>query len=98
FHDEKFSGKVSRIAPLGKEQDNVTSFEVEVVINNDTHKLMTGMTANAEVILEEHLKTLVIPEAAVIYGESGNTSVEVPDHGNETGKKKIPVKIGISNG
>ena len=98
FRDEKFSGQVSRISPLGKEQDNVTSFEVEVVIENDTRKLKTGMTANAEIILEEHPKTLVVPEAVIIYGESGDTSVEVPDPSNETGKRKVPIKVGISNG
>ena len=98
FRDEKFSGQVSRISPLGEEQDNVTSFEVEVVIDNDTRRLMTGMTANAEIILEEHPKTLVVSEAAIVYGESGDTSVEIPDPGSETGKRKIPIKVGISNG
>jgi HlyD family secretion protein len=98
FREEKFSGQVSRISPLGKELDNVTSFEVEVVIDNDTRKLKTGMTANAEIVLEEHSKTLVIPEAAIIYGESGDTSVEIPDPGTEAGKKKTAIKVGISNG
>jgi HlyD family secretion protein len=98
FRDEKFSGVVSRISPLGLEQDNVTSFEVEVVIEDDTHRLKTRMTANAEIILEEHQKALVVPEAAIIYGESGEISVEIPDEGSETGKKKVPIKTGISNG
>ncbi|HZI94650.1 MAG TPA: efflux RND transporter periplasmic adaptor subunit [Patescibacteria group bacterium] len=98
FRDEKFSGQVSRISPLGKEQDNVTSFEVEVVIENDTRKLKTGMTANAEIILEEHPKTIVVAEAAIIYGEAGDTSVEIPDAVSESGRKKIPIKVGISNG
>ncbi|HET9482295.1 MAG TPA: efflux RND transporter periplasmic adaptor subunit [Candidatus Polarisedimenticolia bacterium] len=98
FRDEKFSGQVSRISPLGKEEDNVTSFEVEVVIDNDTHRLRTGMSANAEIILEEHPKTLVIPEACIIYGEAGDTAVEIPDPGSETGRKRVPIKVGISNG
>lgn len=98
FRDEKFSGRVSRISPLGKEQDNVTSFEVEVVIDNDTHKLKTGMTANAEIVLEEHKKTLLIPESTIVYGEKGETSVDVPDAGAEGGKKKVAIKTGISNG
>ena len=98
FRDEKFSGQVSRISPLGLEQDNVTSFEVEVVIDDDTHRLKTGMTANAEIILEEHHQAVVVPEAAIIYGESGETSVEVPDADSETGKKKVAIKTGISNG
>jgi HlyD family secretion protein len=98
FRDEKFKGAVSKISPLGKEQDNVTSFEVEVVIDNDTEKLKTGMTANAEIILEEHPKTLVIPEAVIVYDEGGATSVEIPAPGTETGRKKTPIKAGISNG
>lgn len=98
FREEKFSGKVSRISPLGKEQDNVTSFEVEVVIDNDTRRLKTGMTANAEIILEERPQVLVIPEAAIIYGEGNSTSVEIPDAGDETGRRKVAVKTGISNG
>ena len=98
FRDEKFAGKVSRISPLGREQDNVTSFEVEVVIENDTRRLRTGMTANAEIILEEHAKTLVIPEAAIVYGESGATSVDVSDPASKTGRQKVVIKTGISNG
>jgi len=98
FRNEKFNGSVSRISPLGKEQDNVTSFEVEVVIDNDTEKLKTGMTANAEIILEEHPRTLVIPEASIVYDEAGATSVDIPDPGTEAGKKKASIKVGISNG
>ena len=98
FREEKFSGKVSRISPLGKEQDNVTSFEVEVIIDNDTRRLKTGMTANAEIILEERPQVLVIPEATLIYGEGDATSVEVPDPAEETGRRKVAVKTGISNG
>ena len=40
----------------------------------------------------------MIPEAAVIYDKERNTSVELPDATAETGKKTIPVKLGISNG
>ena len=61
-------------------------------------ELKTGMTANAEIVLEEHTKTLVIPEASIVYGESGATSVEVPDRSEESGKKKVAIKTGISNG
>jgi HlyD family secretion protein len=34
FKDKKFQGKVTRIAPLGVEKDNVTTFEVRVSIQN----------------------------------------------------------------
>jgi len=34
FKDKKFTGKVTKISPLGKEKDNVTTFEVRVSISN----------------------------------------------------------------
>jgi len=56
------------------------------------------MTANAEVILEEHKNVLQIPEGALIYDKEKQASVEVPDPKGKEGKRKVAVKIGISNG
>jgi HlyD family secretion protein len=41
---------------------------------------------------------LLVPEAAVIYDKSRNASVEVPDSTAEKGRRKVGVKLGISNG
>src|ERR1041384_1610395 len=38
FKDKKFTGKVTKISPLGKEKDNVTTFEVRVSISNPDRK------------------------------------------------------------
>ncbi len=40
----------------------------------------------------------LIPEAAIIYDKERNASAEVPDPKAEKGRRKVPVKIGISNG
>jgi len=56
------------------------------------------MTANAEIMLEEHPHTLTIPEGAVIYKKDRSTAVEIPDPEQKTGKRRIPVTLGISNG
>jgi HlyD family secretion protein len=98
FKDKKFEGKVTKISPLGKEKDNVTTFEVRVSIHNPGGELKSQMTANAEIILEEKKGILLIPEAAVIYDKDRNASVEIPDGKAEKGRKKLPVKLGISNG
>ena len=55
------------------------------------------MTANAEIILEEH-KGVLIPEASLIYDKDRKASVEIADPSAKDGKKKIPVTVGISNG
>lgn len=98
FKDKKFTGKVTKISPLGVEKDNVTTFEVRVSIRNPGGELKANMSANAEVILEEKTGVLLAPEAAVIYDKQRNTFLEVPDSLNEKGKRQVAVKLGISNG
>ncbi len=98
FKDKKFTGKVTKISPLGKEKDNVTTFEVRVSISNPGGELKANMSANAEILLEEKKNVLMIPEAALIYDKERKASVEIPDAKADNGKKKLSVKLGISNG
>ncbi len=98
FKDKTFTGKVTKISPMGVEKDNVTTFEVRVSINNPEGVLKAMMTANAEIILDEHKGVLQIPEGAIIYDKDKNASVEVPDLKAKDGKRKVAVNIGISNG
>jgi HlyD family secretion protein len=98
FKDKTFLGKVTRIAPLGVEKDNVTTFEVRVSIDNPGGELKANMTANAEILLDEHKNVLTVPEQAVLYDKDRNASVEVPDPAIKTGRRKVQIKAGISNG
>jgi HlyD family secretion protein len=77
FKDKVFNGKVTQISPMGVEKDNVTNFEVRVSIDNPGKELKANMTANAEIVLEEHLDALIVPEAAVTYDAQKNAFVEV---------------------
>jgi HlyD family secretion protein len=98
FKDKKFVGKVTKISPLGKEKDNVTTFEVRVSISNPTGELKANMSANAEIMLEEKKNVLMVPEAALIYDKERKASIEIPDPKSDNGKKKLSVQLGISNG
>jgi HlyD family secretion protein len=98
FRDRVFNGKVTKIAPLGVEKDNVTTFEVRVSIDNAGGELKANMTANAEILLDEHKGVLNIPENAVVYDNQKNASVEVPDKSQKDGKRKVGVKVGLSDG
>jgi HlyD family secretion protein len=98
FKDKTFDGKVTKISPMGVEKDNVTTFEVRVSIQTPGGELKAEMTANAEVILEEHKNVLQIPEGAILYDKDKKASVEIPNPKGKEGKDKIAVNIGISNG
>ena len=98
FKDKTFNGVVTKISPIGVDKDNVTKFEVRVSIANADGQLKADMTANAEIILEEHKNVLQIPEGAIIYDKDRKASVEVPDPKGKEGKRKVAINIGISNG
>jgi HlyD family secretion protein len=98
FRDRIFNGKVTKISPMGVEKDNVTTFEVRVSINNPGGELKALMTANAEILLDEHKGVLTVPENAVTYDNQKNASVQIPDKSQKDGTRKVPVTVGLSNG
>jgi HlyD family secretion protein len=98
FRDRVFEGNVTQISPIGVERDNVTTFEVEVSIDNPGKELKANMTANAEIILEEFADSLLVPEAAVTYDAQRNAFVDVVDPAERTGRRRVSVKVGVGNG
>jgi HlyD family secretion protein len=98
YKDRMFHGEVNKIAPLGVKNNNVTNFEVRVSVENPEGLLLANMSANAEIILEEHRDVLTIPEGALIFDSDQKSYVEVPDIASETGRRRISVEVGISTG
>jgi len=98
FPKKIYTGKVTKISPMGVEKDNVTTFEVRVSIQNPTGELKANMSANAELIIREKHNVLLIPETAVVYDKDHKTFAHVPAREAKLGWKKVPIQIGISNG
>ena len=98
FKDKTFNGRVTQISPMGVEKDNVTNFEVRVSIDNPGKELKANMTANAEIVLEEHANALILPEAAVSYDPQKQAFVNLVAPGTKTGRRKAAVKLGVGNG
>jgi HlyD family secretion protein len=98
FKDKSFEGRVTQISPMGVEKDNVTNFEVKVSIDNPGKELKANMTANAEIVLEEHPNAIIIPESAVTYDAQKHAFVDVVSPGAKNGRKKTEIKVGVGNG
>jgi HlyD family secretion protein len=98
FKDQTFTGRVTQISPMGVEKDNVTNFEVRVSIDNPGQALKPNMTANAEIVLEEYPGTLILPESAVTFDAQQNAFVDLAVAAAQNGRRRVPVKLGISNG
>jgi HlyD family secretion protein len=98
FRDKVFEGRVTQISPIGVERDNVTTFEVEVSIDNGSKELKANMTANAEVVLQELPGSLLVPSAAVQYDAQRSAFVDLVDAAAPNGHRRAPVKVGVGNG
>lgn len=98
FKDKVFTGRITKISPMGTEKDNVTSFEVRVSIENPGQELKANMTANAEIVLEEHPNSRLLPEAAIVYDAQRQPTVELVDPSARRGRRMVPVKLGVGNG
>ena len=98
FRERVFNGRVTQISPIGVERDNVTTFEVEVSIENPGRELKANMTANAEIVLEELPDSVIVPEAAVSYDAQRNAYVDMVDPQAPDGRRRVAVTVGIGNG
>lgn len=65
FPDDSFYGEVLRIAPLGKTSQNVTTFNVIVVVKNLGGKLKAGMSASVDVEIFRRQNVVLVPNEAL---------------------------------
>ncbi|MBE9189107.1 biotin/lipoyl-binding protein [Gloeocapsopsis crepidinum LEGE 06123] len=78
-----FAGQVTQIATQSITQQNVTSFEVKIVLLSDAQQLLrSGMNVNVEFKVGELKNALVVPTVAIVRQEN-NTGVFVTQ-GNRT--------------
>ncbi len=98
---EKFVGEVTNIAAEGESENGVTTYEVEVTIN-EPGELKSGMNVNAEIAVESREDVLYLPIAAVEQRNNKNIVTVmnenvVNDQQQQQQKQKIEVTIGINN-
>lgn len=65
YPDDVFPGEVIRIAPLGKTQQNVTTFSVIIQVANPGEKLKAGMSASVDIEVFNRRDVVLVPNAAL---------------------------------
>ncbi len=79
YPDEKFIGKVLRIDPLAKVEQNVTRFPVVIEVPNPKYRLLAGMNATVTITVYDNPNALVVPvEALKEFKADGETAPEPP--------------------
>lgn len=67
FPDRDFEGRVSQVRQQGVAESGVVSYTVVVEADNPGRRLLPGMTANAEIVLEEQDDVLRLPNTALRF-------------------------------
>jgi len=94
--DQRITGKLSKISPKAKRQENATVFDVEILIIQKGEKIIrAGYSANADLVINKVIETLFIPERLVEFKDD-KTFVEVKNDRGEIVKREV--KIGLSDG
>ncbi|MDR2583064.1 MAG: efflux RND transporter periplasmic adaptor subunit [Fibromonadaceae bacterium] len=83
FPNDKFTGEVQEVRLSPNISSNVVTYTVIIKANNPEQKLLPGMTANCNIIVEEVLQVLTIPLRALQFKPDENTPGYVPPSGGE---------------
>jgi HlyD family secretion protein len=67
FPDAEFEGRVSQVRQQGVDTNGVISYTVVVESENPGGRLLPGMTANAEIIIEQTEDVMRLPNAALRF-------------------------------
>ncbi len=93
-----FGGEVRDIAPLGQRQQNVTYFEVEVLVTDpDAGLLRPRMSADADIVTQIIEDALVVPETALVF-EGGDVLVERVVRASRPELERQKVEVGVVSG
>ena len=95
FPDKKYSAKVSEIAPRATKTNNVTSFEVTLILIDPSDDLRIGMTVDIEFQIDETNISTLVPTVAIVTEEGKPGVLIVGQQSQPTFKE---VELGISSG
>jgi len=88
FPNDKFTGEIQELRLSPNISSNVVTYTVIIKANNPEEKLLPGMTANCNIIVEEALQILTIPLRALQFRPDENTPGYVPPPGGGGGGEK----------
>lgn len=92
--DKEVKGRVTFISPASTAQAGVVFYKTTITLENPDEELKDGMSATAEIVIEEHDGVLLIPNRAV-QGSLEKPWVEVVTEGQVEERQ---VSIGLSDG
>ncbi len=95
---ETVTGTVSRISPTGELKEGSTTervVPVKIMLDGANSKLISGISAKAEIIIAEKQDVFVVPAGAVTQNPDGTTSIATVTPENTL--HLLPVTVGVES-
>ncbi|MBD3905480.1 efflux RND transporter periplasmic adaptor subunit [Chryseobacterium sp. Ch-15] len=100
LQNKSFPGKLTMIAPKGKDTNGTIKFPVEGDVNNPNNEyIRAGFSANGEIVMSSQKNALLLDESLIQYEKKNGKDVPFVEVKQKDGKfKKVYVKLGASDG
>lgn len=100
LQNKSFPGRLTMIAPKGKDNNGTIKFPVEGdVYNPNNEYIRAGFSANGEIVMSSQKNALLLDESLVQYEKSNGKDKAFVEVKQPDGKfKKVYVKLGASDG
>ena len=99
LQNETLEASLEYISPKAVENNGANQFEIKAAVHvGGGHKIRSGYSANAEIVLAQANQVLTVPESAIVF-EGNNTFVYVvKTSGKEKTYERRKVTTGLSDG
>jgi len=94
--DRELDGEVTMIAPKGRNVGGIVTYEVQLSLDAGDLPILTGMTANADLVTAEKSQVLLVPNRAIIAERE--TDEYFVNKVVDDSLEKVPVTIGMRDG
>ena len=100
LQNKSFPGKLTMIAPKGKDTNGTIKFPVEGDVRNPNNEyIRAGFSANGEIVMSSQKNALLLDESLIQYEKVGGKDKSFVEVKQKDGKfKKVYVKLGASDG
>lgn len=97
-NDMEYTGTVAKKSGMGQYENGMTYFDVTIQLN-EVDRILPGMSARAEILVENRQDVLLIPNGAINWkgAEAFVTPISGPDGYPLPDVEDIPVSLGIRN-
>ena len=97
YPDEIFQGQVRLIAPEAVVEQNVTSFQVRVTVNQGSEKLRSGMNVSEVTFLGNNIQNALLIPQELIVTRKGKTGVWLLGEKNQPEFNLVKIGANIDN-